>query len=98
MFQAHIRPAIPHIVKQGCHHYIQYMMTLTLTEKQAALLSHAIVEFQDNMHRQSFEDETIDESCISELQNLVDQILDQTKVEVLVDVSPDYFTVHANEV
>jgi len=70
------------------------MMILTLTEKQAALLSHAIVEFQDTMHRQSFEDETIDESCISELQNLVDQIIDQTKVEVLVDISPDYFTVH----
>ena len=67
------------------------MMTLTLTEKQAALLSHAIVEFQDNMHRHSFEDETIDEEFVSELQNLVDQVLSQTNVEVYIDVSPHVF-------
>ena len=67
------------------------MMILTLTEKQAALLSHAIVEFQDKMHIQSHEDETIDEDFISELQNLVDQILDQTNVEVLSDVSPHFY-------
>lgn len=68
------------------------MMKLTLTEKQAALLSHAIVEFQDSMHRQSFEDMTIDEQTISELQNLVNQILDQTKVEVFLDVAPHAFS------
>ena len=67
------------------------MMKLTLTEKQAALLSHAIVEFQDKMHIQSHEDETIDEDFLSELQNLVDQILIQTIVEVFTNVSPHFY-------
>jgi hypothetical protein len=67
------------------------MIPLYLSPKQAALLSHAIVEFQDKMHIQSHEDETIDESFISELQNLVNQILDQTQVEVLIDVSPHFY-------
>jgi|SanBayMetagenome_1026888.scaffolds.fasta_scaffold03943_4 hypothetical protein len=92
MFQAHIRPAFSHIVNQGCNHYILYMMIpLYLSPKQAALLSHAIVEFQDNFHQLSHEDMSISKDDISELQNLVDQILDQTKVEVYLDVTPHVF-------
>ena len=48
-------------------------MTLILNERQAALLSHAIVEFQDAMHRQSHEDFSIDEETIADIQLLVDQ-------------------------
>ena len=67
-------------------------MTLILNERQAALLSHAIVEFQDAMHRQSHEDFSIDEETIADIQLLVDQILTQTKVEVYVDVADHAFT------
>lgn len=63
-------------------------LTLQLNPAQAALLSHAIVEFQDSMHRQSHEDDSIDESFISDLQNIADQILDQTNVTVFQDVFP----------
>ena len=64
---------------------------LSLSPEQAAMLSHAVVEFQDDFHRLSHEDIFITEENVSELQNLVDQILDQTNVEVYTDVSPHVF-------
>jgi isochorismate hydrolase len=67
------------------------ILTLKLNPAQAALLSHAIVEFQDNFHRLSHEDIFITEENISDLQNLVDQVLDQTNVEVYADVSSHVF-------
>lgn len=66
-------------------------VTLKLSYKQAALLSHAIVEFQDDFHRLSHEDMFISEDDIIQLQNLVDQVLDQTEIEVYTDVSPHVF-------
>lgn len=67
-------------------------LTLKLTERQAALLSHAIVEFQDTMHRQSHEDFSIDEETIADIQKVVDQILTQTEVEVFIDVADHAFS------
>lgn len=67
---------------------------LKLTYKQAALLAHAIVEFQDDFHRLSYEDMSISEDDIHQLQNLVHQVLDETQIEVFTDVSSHVF---ANE-
>lgn len=67
-------------------------MKLNLTERQAALLSHAIVEFQDAMHRQSHEDFSIDEETIADIQEVVNQILTQTEVEVYIDVADHAFS------
>lgn len=67
-------------------------LTLNLTERQAALLAHAIVEFQDTMHRQSHEDFSIDEETIADIQEVVNQILTQTEVEVYVDVADHAFS------
>lgn len=99
MFQAHIRPAIPHIENQTCHHYIHCMIDtdtqtikLKLTYKQAALLSHAIVEFQNSFHQSSHEDIMISEDDIYQLANLVKQVLDETQIEVFTDVTPHAFS------
>ena len=64
---------------------------LSLSSEQAAMLSHAIVEFQDNFNRQSYEDDSINEENLHDLSDLVDQVLDQTNVEVFIDVSPHVF-------
>ena len=66
-------------------------ITLNLNSEQAAMLSHAIVEFQDSFHHLSHEDIFITEDNISDLQNLVSQILKQTKVEVFHPVMPHVF-------
>lgn len=66
-------------------------VSLKINDRQAALLSHAIVEFQDNMNRQSHEDMSIDQETIHDIEILVKQILTQTKVEVYIDVAPHAF-------
>ena len=64
---------------------------LSLSPEQAAMLSHAIVEFQDNFNRQSYEDDSINEENLHDLSDLVNQILRQTKVEVFITVTPHFF-------
>jgi hypothetical protein len=66
-------------------------ITLNLNSEQAAMLSHAIVEFQDSFHRLSHEDHMIIEKDVSDLEKLVMQILAQTKVEPNVPVMPSAF-------
>lgn len=64
---------------------------LNLTYKQAALLSHAIVEFQNSFHQLSHEDQMISEDDIIQLENLVNQVLSETQIEVFTDVTPHVF-------
>lgn len=66
-------------------------VTLNLNSDQAAMLSHAIAEFQDSFHRLSHEDHMISEENISDLEKLAMQILSQTKVEPNTVIMPSAF-------
>lgn len=66
-------------------------VTLNLNSEQAAMLSHAIAEFQDSFHRLSHEDHMISEENISDLEKLAMQILSQTKVEPNTVIMPSAF-------
>jgi len=99
MLHTHDCYAFPSIETRGLHHYIQYMIDndtqtikLKLTYKQAALLSHAIVEFQNSFHQSSHEDIMISEDDIIQLEDLVKQVLDETQIEVFTDVAPHAFS------
>lgn len=66
-------------------------LILNLNDQQAAMLSHAIAEFQDSFHRLSHEDIFITEENVDDLENLVMQILVQTKVEPNTVIMPSAF-------
>jgi hypothetical protein len=66
-------------------------VTLTLNSEQAAMLSHAIAEFQDSFHRLSHEDHMISEQNISDLEKLSMMILSQTKIEPNTLIMPSAF-------
>ena len=66
-------------------------ITLNLTYKQAALLSHAIAEFQNSFHRLSHEDHMISEDDVIQLENLVIQVLTETEIEPNTVIMPSAF-------
>jgi hypothetical protein len=66
-------------------------LTLNLNDQQAAMLSHAIAEFQDSFHALSHEDHMVTQENIDDLENLVMQILVQTKVEPNTLIMPSAF-------
>jgi hypothetical protein len=66
-------------------------VTLNLTYKQAAMLSHAIAEFQDSFHALSHEDHMISEDDVIQLENLVMQVLSATEIEPNTVIMPSAF-------
>lgn len=66
-------------------------ITLNLTYKQAALLSHAVAEFQDSFHRLSHEDHMISHDDVIQLENLVMQVLAATEIEPNTVIMPSAF-------
>jgi hypothetical protein len=66
-------------------------VTLTLNSEQAAMLSHAIAEFQDRFHAMSHEDMFITEDNVLNLATLSMMILSQTKIEPYTVIMPSAF-------
>ena len=72
-------------------HNYRLPITLNLNYHQAAMLSHAIAEFQDSFHRLSHEDHMISHDDVIQLDDLVKQVIAATEIEPNTVIMPSAF-------